>query len=149
MNVIIEPYVALFERDLNKVIEEVSLYHKEEDLWKIQGSIANSGGNLILHIVGNLRHFIGHVVGGLDYERKRASEFNSKDIGREELIIGLQLASEEVQNVLKQLTEVQLQEKFPIKVLGYEMTTAYFIAHLYGHLNYHLGQLNYHRRQVN
>jgi hypothetical protein len=26
------------------------------------------------------------------------------------------------------------------------MTLGYFLIHLYGHFNYHLGQINYHRR---
>jgi hypothetical protein len=26
------------------------------------------------------------------------------------------------------------------------MTVGYFLIHLYGHFNYHLGQINYHRR---
>jgi len=26
------------------------------------------------------------------------------------------------------------------------MTTEYFLLHLLGHLNYHLGQISYHRR---
>ena len=148
MNVFIESYCTLFERDLKKAMQEVSLYKKDEDLWKIQSEIKNSGGNLVLHIIGNLRHFIGHVLGGTAYERKRKIEFTSKDVHPEELIFGLGLAIEDIQNTLKQLTEEQLQEKYPIEVLGYEMTTAYFIAHLYGHLNYHLGQVNYHRRQI-
>jgi hypothetical protein len=34
----------------------------------------------------------------------------------------------------------------PKETLGYPMTTSYFLMHLYGHLNWHLGQINYHRR---
>lgn len=148
MNVFIESYSALFERDLEKAKLEVSLYKEDSDLWKVQGEISNSGGNLILHITGNLRHFIGHILGESNYQRKRKQEFTSKDIPRDELIIGLQLAIDELKETFVNLSEAQLQETYPLEVLGYEMTTAYFISHLYGHLTYHLGQVNYHRRLV-
>ena len=47
---------------------------------------------------------------------------------------------------LNQLENEQFQAKYPENVLGYDMTIHYFLVHLNGHLNYHLGQINYHRR---
>jgi len=54
----------LYERDLNKLKTEIEQYPDEADLWKKSGEIPNSGGNLSLHLCGNLRHFIGLVLGG-------------------------------------------------------------------------------------
>ncbi|MCB0505039.1 MAG: DinB superfamily protein, partial [Cyclobacteriaceae bacterium] len=54
----------LFERDLTQLEKEIDLYKKEEDLWLLPEGISNTGGNLCLHIAGNLQHFIGHVLGG-------------------------------------------------------------------------------------
>ena len=73
-------------------------------------------------------------------------EFDSVNVPREEIIHGLELALNDVMATLENLTDSKLESIYPINVLGYEMTTAYFIGHLYGHLNYHLGQVNYHRR---
>jgi hypothetical protein len=42
----------LYERDLRKMIEEVNLFKDEENLWRTQGSVKNSCGNLVLHITG-------------------------------------------------------------------------------------------------
>ena len=148
MSNILTSYTELFERDLNKAIKEVNLYKSEEDLWKTEGDISNSGGNLVLHIIGNLRHFFGSVLGGTDYVRNRELEFNSKNVHREELILGLQLAIKDVKKTLDKMDEAKLDDRFPIDVLRHEMTTGFFIAHLLGHLNYHLGQVNYHRRQL-
>lgn len=146
MNLFVQSYVVLFERDIKALIKEVSSYESDEDLWKIGGDLNNSGGNLALHLVGNLRHFIGHVMGGTNYKRERHAEFNSVNVPRNEIIHGLELALQDVTATLENMDENKLESIFPVNVLGYEMTTAYFIGHLYGHLNYHLGQINYHRR---
>ena len=37
-------------------------------------------------------------------------------------------------------------ETFPENVLGEPLTNRQFVIHLYGHLNYHLGQIDYLRR---
>jgi hypothetical protein len=53
-----------------------------------------------------------------------------------------------LETTLPTLTSAVLEETYPLEVLGYPMSTQYFLIHLYGHLNYHLGQVNYHRRLV-
>jgi hypothetical protein len=54
-----QEFIKLFERDLDKLKQEISAYTNEDDLWKIKDGIANSSGNLCLHLVGNLKHFVG------------------------------------------------------------------------------------------
>jgi uncharacterized damage-inducible protein DinB len=51
-----------------------------------------------------------------------------------------------VRETLGKLAAADLTSQYPLQVLGYPMTTTYFLVHLYGHLNYHLGQVNYLRR---
>ena len=148
MKAFTESFAPLFERDLKALSKQLSLYETEFDIWKIDGEIKNSGGNLALHIIGNLRHFIGHVMGGATYERQREMEFDSINVPRDQMIREIETTAEEVKMVLLQIDNEHLLDVFPINVLGYEMTTAYFITHLYGHLNYHLGQVNYHRRML-
>lgn len=138
----------LFARDLDKAIEELKAYTKEEQLWMVKGEIANSGGNLLLHICGNLRHFIGSVLGDSGYIRRREDEFGLKDVKRSEIISELKTTEKMIKEVLSTLESDKLEETFPINVFGNEMTTEFFLMHLYGHLNYHLGQINYHRRLV-
>lgn len=146
MNIYTESYITLFERDLTSLARELSLYEHEADIWMIEGDLKNSAGNLALHLVGNLRHFFGHVIGGGDYKRNRENEFGARDVDREIILSEIDVAIQEVRQALQNLLESELSQIFPINVLGYEMSTAHFIAHLYGHLNYHLGQINYHRR---
>jgi uncharacterized damage-inducible protein DinB len=136
----------LFERDLDILREQIEAYTDEDDLWVTEGRIANSAGNLCLHITGNLRHFVGAVLGETGYVRDRHREFNASGVARDTLLLGVDTAIQEVMRTLERLSEESLDSMYPLEVFGYPMTTHYFLIHLYGHLNYHLGQINYHRR---
>ena len=142
----IETLDKLFQRDLENLKTEISSYKDEENLWEISGDVKNSAGNLCLHLCGNLQHFIGAVLGNSGYIRNRDAEFSRKNVPLKELVKEIELTTTDVVKTLKKLKEVHLDEKFPINVFGYEMTTEYFLIHLITHLNYHLGQINYHRR---
>ena len=73
-----ENFIQIYEMDLQKVIKEVSLYETEADLWKLSDGITNSGGNLALHLIGNINHYFGAVLGGTDFKRERDLEFSDK-----------------------------------------------------------------------
>ena len=139
----------LFERDLNKLINEIESYQNEESLWLISEDIRNSGGNLALHLVGNLRTYIGKNLGGFEYIRNRETEFSAKNIPKETVLSMIKETRIIVLTTLELLNIKQLEGIYTEEILGYEMTTQYFLIHLYGHLNYHLGQINYHRRIFN
>jgi uncharacterized damage-inducible protein DinB len=141
-NVLIE----IFERDLSILSSEVEAYVNEEDLWRVEGEIANSAGNLCLHIAGNLRHFFGTVFGGSEYVRDRDAEFSAKFVPRAKLLEEIEAARRDVKAVLDDLTDEDLNKPYPVEVFGHPMTTEFFLVHLTTHLNYHLGQINYHRR---
>jgi len=135
----------LFQRDLDRVIDELNQYAHEEDIWKIAGDIKNSAGNLALHLAGNLQQYIGSDLGKTGYVRDREFEFAGKNVKRAELIAQLQTAKEVLNEVLPKLSEEVLRGPFPGK-LPIEATTEGFLLHLYNHFGYHHGQINYHRR---
>lgn len=143
---ITESLKSLYTRDLSKLKTEIESYQNEEALWKIDKEISNSAGNLCLHLVGNLKHFFGAILGNSGYIRNRDEEFLLKNIPKSELIIQVEETLNAVISTLSQLSEEDLEKEYPIEPLGYKMTTEYFLIHLFGHLSYHLGQINYHRR---
>lgn len=146
MNLATKSLHGLFERDLDKLLEELKAYKSEDNLWTTSGEITNTGGNLILHLCGNLRHFIGAMLGGSGYIRQREDEFGLKDVKKSELIELIKTTKKVILETVTDLSEEDLEKPFPVNVFGKEMTTLDFVNHLYGHLNYHLGQVNYHRR---
>ena len=143
---ITESIRSLFSRDLNKLKTEIEAYQNEENLWIIDKSIANSAGNLCLHLVGNINHFIGAQLGNTGYIRHRELEFSLKDVPRAELIEKTEATIAMIDSVLPQLSEDDLKKEYPLIVFESKMTTDYFLIHLVAHLDYHLGQINYHRR---
>jgi len=143
-----ESLVKLFNRDIEKLKTEISSYKSEESLWKISGDIKNSGGNLCLHLCGNLQHFVGAVLGNSGYIRNRDAEFSNKNVPRNEMLQEIEETKNMVDKTLNSLNEEILEKTYPVNKYGEEMTTGYFLLHLFGHLSYHLGQINYHRRLV-
>jgi uncharacterized damage-inducible protein DinB len=138
--------LQLFQRDIQKLYKEIELYENESKIWEILDGTSNSGGNLALHLVGNLNTYFGKNLGNTGYVRDREAEFSSKNIPKQILLKSIEEMNEVVSKVLENLTDEQMKGIYPENVLGYEMTTEYFLIHLHGHLAYHTGQINYHRR---
>lgn len=143
---IIKALKELFKRDLLKLKNEISSYNSDTALWEIEHSIKNSGGNLCLHLIGNLKTFIGNGLTDIGYVRKRDFEFAGKFVERAELYTQIDETIDIVDQALSQLSEEQLKENFPMLIWKEETGMAFTIIHLHSHLNYHLGQINYHRR---
>ena len=138
--------IRLFERDWQRLSNELDAYAVEEQIWTKPGSISNSAGHLLLHLCCNLRHFIGAVLGNSGYVRNREKEFSSAPVPREELRLLLSACQTEVLAALDVLPEEKLQQEYPLEVLDRRWETEDFLIHLLTHLSYHLGQINYHRR---
>jgi uncharacterized damage-inducible protein DinB len=136
----------VFSRDLDTLKKEIESYNKEPDMWLLPEGINNTGGNLCLHLVGNLQHFIGHILGGTKYIRDRKSEFKDSNVLVSSLLKEIETTKKVIEQTLSTITEEQLNANYPIEVFGKPMTTTFFLIHLSGHLMYHLGQINYHRR---
>jgi hypothetical protein len=56
---LIEVLKTLFNRDLDRLKDEIELYQNENEIWHIEKGITNSAGNLCLHLIGNLNVYIG------------------------------------------------------------------------------------------
>ncbi len=138
----------LLSRDLNKLKEELSAYDDETLIWKIDKNISNSAGNLCLHIIGNLNHFIGAVLGNTGYQRNREQEFSVKDMSRERLIGYTDFTIKMINDTLNQIPESDYKKTYPQKINDMELDIESMMIYLTVHLSYHLGQINYHRRLI-
>ena len=141
-----EILLEVYERDLIKLKSEIEEYADAADLWLLEGDIKNAAGNLTLHIVGNLKHFIGAVLADSGYVRDRDREFSDNDVPRADLVAAIDETRAIIKSSLEGLTDEDYSATYPIDVFGTPMTTGFFLIHLATHLNYHLGQINYHRR---
>jgi hypothetical protein len=144
-----ETLLEIFERDLLLLKKEIESYADESKLWIVRDGISNSAGNLCLHLIGNLNHFIGATLGNTGYVRNRDNEFALKDVPKKDLIESIDKTIGIVKNTLGKMPPADFEKKFPLEKHGKIVTTDYMLLHLLTHFNYHLGQINYHRRLVN
>lgn len=138
----------LLTRELRAVRRELEAYPDDASVWRAVPGLPNTGGTLALHVVGNLRHFVGAILGGDGYRRDREAEFARRDVPRSDLIAGIDAAMVAVDSVLGTFTAERLMAPYPEPIAKRRVSTGVFATHLTTHLAYHLGQLDYHRRAV-
>ena len=143
-----ESIAEIFDRDLNKLKIEIESYTDETKLWITEKNIKNSGGNLCLHLIGNLKQFIGNVLGKKHYVRNRDAEFSLNNIPKKDLLTEINETIVIVAETSKSLNQDDFVSIYPADVFNKPMTTEFFLISLIAHLNYHLGQINYHRRMI-
>lgn len=137
---------GIFRRDLEELATEITLFRKEENIWRVGTGISNSAGNLCLHLIGNLNTYIGATLGNTAYVRDREAEFSRKNIPAAVLLENIADTIIVVDTTLEQLTGDEMNKDYPMLVFEKKTTVGYFLVHLATHLSYHLGQINYCRR---
>ena len=139
---------AVLRRDLAAVRRSVEAYPDDASLWEERPGLPNPGGTLVLHITGNIQHYVGAVLGGSGYKRDRPAEFARRDVPRADLLAQIDAAIAAVDRGFMTLNDDHLTAAYPEQIAGRSVATGDFLVHLAVHLTYHLGQLDYHRRVV-
>jgi len=90
---------------------------------------------------------VGRQLGGLlnkrSRQRNRDLEFSSKEGSRADLSARLAKLSESIPAVINASTPDELEKGYPQVLLDRPMSIGEFLIHLYGHLNWQLGQVDY------
>ena len=114
----------------------------DEDLWWRPHQAANSVGNLLLHLAGNLRQWVVSGVGGAPDRRDRAAEFARREpLSRAELLAAITEAILEADAVLAATDPASLGERRAIQ--GRQVTLLEAIYHAVEHCGMHAGQILY------
>ena len=137
---------SLFRRDLARLGKQIESFPNDEAIWQTLPGVTNAAGNLALHLEGNLREYVGRQLGQIPYNRNRPLEFSAQGLSRHELTTRLMEVRHSIPAVIENLTAGQMEAEYPEVVLNAAMSTREFLIHLYGHLNWHLGQVDYLRR---
>ena len=141
-------FAFILDRDLGRLAEQLEAYPDEESIWVVAGTTKNSAGTLALHMVGNLEHFIGSVMGGTGYVRDREAEFGDRDVPRGELLRRIAACRATITGILGPMDDEAVLSPYPgesPRGIG-EETAHTFLLHLTAHFSWHLGQIDYHRR---
>jgi hypothetical protein len=131
---------------LRDAIRELAGPLSEQELWAKPIEPGNSVGHLILHLTGNLNHFVGSQLGGTGYVRDREREFTeSAPPSKAEALAGLDGAVATFRRVVEGLSAERLAAPHPEARLGNVFTA---LVHLVSHFALHRGQLSYIARLV-
>jgi uncharacterized damage-inducible protein DinB len=111
------------------------------ELWAKPVNPGNSIGHLILHLTGNLNHFVGGQLGGTGYVREREREFTeAQPPDKATLLANLDSAVATFRRVVEQLSAEQLAAPHPEQRFG---TVFNALVHLVSHFALHRGQMSY------
>jgi uncharacterized damage-inducible protein DinB len=113
----------------------------DAELWRKPLEPGNSVGHLILHLTGNLNHFVGAQLGGTGYVRDREREFTEgRPPPRTDLLAGLGGAVATFRRVVGGLSAEQLAAPHPEARFGSVLQA---LLHLLAHFAQHRGQMSY------
>lgn len=113
----------------------------EDAIWQRESPAENAPGNLVLHLCGNVRQWIGSYVGGLEDIRKRPEEFSrAGGVTRAELLARLDETIALATGVLEKLDPQRLTEVIPVQD-GKSASVLEAIYHVVGHFQQHTGQI--------
>jgi uncharacterized protein DUF1572 len=141
-------FASLFRRDLTRLIDQIKAFPSREMTWAVLPGITNSAGTLALHIEGNLREYVGRQLGDEAYSRNRDQEFVPTSLSTDEIVARLENVRTDISGTLENIPEERMKMQYPEVVLGRPLSVEDFLLHLYGHLNWHLGQIDSLRRAL-
>jgi uncharacterized damage-inducible protein DinB len=129
-------------------VEQITRSVPAESLWIKPFAFGNSIGHLVLHLTGNLNHYIGALIAGTGYVREREKEFiDPIHPTVDELLARFHEAVALVVRTLHELDDegfsVPVEHQVPIKSrLGLFLVCA-------SHMNNHIGQMTYLVQAIN
>jgi uncharacterized damage-inducible protein DinB len=133
-------------RQLRDAVRELSTPLSEEEFWKKPLSPGNSIGHLVLHLTGNLNHFVGAQLGNTGYVRDREREFTeSNPPAKSAALARLDEAVATFERTVSALTEEQLARSHPESRFG---TVFSALISIVNHFALHRGQMSYLQRLV-
>jgi uncharacterized damage-inducible protein DinB len=113
-----------------------------DKLWLKPFPFGNSVGNLVLHLTGNLNHYIGALIAGSGYVRDRAREFaDPGPYPLEQILPRFREAIAMVVQTLQSQSEADLAK--PLANQAPIQTRFGLFLLCAAHLNNHIGQMSY------
>src|SRR6516165_7265712 len=126
---------------LRDAVRQLAEPLSEQELWAKPVDPGNSVGHLVLHLAGNLNHFVGAQLGGTGYVREREREFTETIPPAKEVVLAnLDKAVTTFRQVVNGLSAEQLAAPHPEARFGPVFNG---LVHLVGHFAIHRGQMSY------
>jgi uncharacterized damage-inducible protein DinB len=118
-----------------------------EQVWARGSESENAVGNLVLHLCGNVRQWVGFGIAGWPDVRERNSEFAARGgLGPQELAEQLEATVREAAAILRTLPVERLKDR--TRVQNYDVTVLEAVYHVVEHFAEHTGQIIYATKQM-
>ncbi len=137
---------TLLIRDLGGMKKEIEAFPNDQQIWEVLPGVVNPAGTLAIHLCGNLKHYVGFVMGGIPYTRDRENEFANRSLSKAEISREIESTIEVLKRAFSSIDSTLLGTIYPERVGGFELNTQQFLLHLCSHFALHLGQAGYLRR---
>ena len=112
----------------------------DDQVWTRKSDNENSIGNLVLHLCGNARQWIGFGIGDLPDHRDRDAEFAARgDLESAQLLERLRSNVSQATGIIRNFDTTRLLEKVTIQ--NYEVTKMHAIYQVVQHFSQHTGQI--------
>lgn len=126
---------------LRDAVKQVAEPLSERELWAKPIEPGNSVGHLILHLTGNLNHYVGGQLGDSGYARDREREFTeAAPPAKTTLLANLDAAVATFRRVVDGLDADRLSAPHPEARFGPVLNG---LVHLVAHFAIHRGQMSY------
>ena len=115
---------------------------EEAHIWYRPNPSSNAIGNLVLHVVGNLRQWILGGVGNQTDTRDRPAEFAATSgLSKNQLVSLLHEVVEQSCEIIEEMPSNRIAEMKRIQ--GEDVTLGYALVAAVSHLGLHVGQIQY------
>lgn len=112
----------------------------DDQIWMRGGENENAIGNLVLHLCGNVRQWIGFGIGGKADVRMRDREFNARGgAERADLKERLRAVIEDAVDVLRRVDAATLAKR--VSIQNYDISGLEAVFHCVQHFGQHTGQI--------
>lgn len=138
-----ETFASYYEEirgHIHKVVAPLST----DDLWRNPYSYGNSIGHLLLHLTGNLNHYIGAQIAGTGYVRNRPLEFtNASRPPKEEVLAAFDRAIDMVAATIRKQSPADWAAPYSDPTSPDSRTRFALIQRMAAHASHHVGQIIY------
>jgi hypothetical protein len=139
---VITEELACYYQHLGSRVERAARAVPADKVWVKPFPFGNSVGNLVLHLTGNLNHYIGALIAGSGYVRDRPREFSDPGTHPPEQI--MQRFRDAVALVAKTLqTQSEADLARPVADQPPIQTRFGLFVMCASHMNNHIGQMSY------
>jgi uncharacterized damage-inducible protein DinB len=138
-----ETFASYYE-EVREQIHKLVAPLSTDDLWRNPYAYGNSIGHLLLHLTGNLSHYIGAQIAGSGYVRNRPLEFtDASRPPKEEVLAAFDDAIDMVAATIRKQSPADWTAPYSDPTSPRDRTRFSAIQRMAAHASHHVGQIVY------